>query len=142
MEKQFKFCPILKDFWNGAATFSITTLGTTTLSIMTLRIKGLLQHSAWISICATTLFIECHYAECRDFFIVMLCCCAEFSSTDCRYAECRIAFETSVWMAIHKTSYVLLTFILQVSKLQLIAWVTFLRLLVAVSNFLCLILIK
>ncbi len=51
----------------GATTFSITTF-----RIMAQSMKGLL---ATLSIKDTqhkTLLIECHYDECRDFFIVML----------------------------------------------------------------------
>ena len=51
----------------GATTFNMTTF-----RIMAQSIKGLL---ATLSIKYTqhkTLLIECHYDECRDFFIVML----------------------------------------------------------------------
>ena len=51
----------------GATTFSITTLGVTTFRITTLGIKGL-----FATLSKTTIYIECHYAESRTFYIVML----------------------------------------------------------------------
>ncbi len=33
--------------------------------------------------------IECHYAECHDFLIVIECRYAECRYAECRYAECR-----------------------------------------------------
>ncbi len=70
----------------GATTFSITTLSSTGLSIMTLSLKGLLVtlgigdtlHNVtitplyWVPLCAECRYVESRYAEYRISFIIML----------------------------------------------------------------------
>ncbi len=73
--------------WKGSAKLSITTF-----IIMTLNIKGLN-----VKLSITALHAECHYAECRILFMVMLndafylWLCWMWHFISC-YAECRISF--------------------------------------------------